>query len=181
MRTRRTTRRAQVLQAHAVVKGVLLSTLARLNTPAMSSDATGGWPCVHYLPCVSSRAHHPAHYSAHGHMQRRALMRALVDVYVRNVAYAHSTSLTRSQSDTLVRTRAHAHSQPDRRHHTHRRDITGKTHRHTHAHSNEHTYFNKPLPTYTRTHMNTHEHTKEHARTHTYTRTHTHTHAHTGS
>ena len=37
-------------------------------------------------------------------MQRRAYMRALADVYMRNVAYAHSTSLTRSRSDTLVRT-----------------------------------------------------------------------------
>jgi len=37
-------------------------------------------------------------------------MRALADVYMRNVAYAHSTSLTRSRSGTPVRTRAHAHA-----------------------------------------------------------------------
>ena len=79
------------------------------HTPAMPSDATGGWPCLH-PPCVSSRAHHPAHYSAHGHMQRRAYMRALAHVYMRNVAYAHSTSLTRSRS---TRAHAHAHSQTD--------------------------------------------------------------------
>jgi hypothetical protein len=43
-------------------------------------------------------------------MQRRAYMRALAAVYIRNVAYAHITSLTRSRSGTLVRTRAHAHA-----------------------------------------------------------------------
>jgi hypothetical protein len=63
------------------------------HTPAMPSDATGSWPCLH-LPCVSSHAHHPVHYIAHGHMQRRAYMRALPHVYMHNVAYAHSTSLT---------------------------------------------------------------------------------------
>ena len=31
-------------------------------------------------------------------------MRALAHVYMRNVAYAHSTSLTHSRSDTLERT-----------------------------------------------------------------------------
>jgi hypothetical protein len=43
----------------------------RSHTPAMPSDAPGGWPCLH-PPCVFSREHHHAHYSAHGHMQRRA-------------------------------------------------------------------------------------------------------------
>ncbi len=66
------------------------------HTPAMPSDATGGWPCLH-PPCVSSRAHHPAHYLAHGHMQRRAYMRALADVCIRNIAYpqtAHTATLS---------------------------------------------------------------------------------------
>jgi hypothetical protein len=148
------------------------------HTPAMPSDATGGWPCLH-PPCVSSRAHHRAHYSAHRHMG------ALADVYMRNVAYAHSTSLTRSQSDTLVRTcaHAHAHSQTDR--FTHTDGISQE--RHTHRHTHEHTQ----LPTYIHTLMNTHRHTKEHVRAHTYTQTfiqtdihthyytHTHTHTHT--
>ncbi len=161
------------------------------HTPAMPSDATGGWPCLH-LPCVSSRAHHPAHYSAHGHMQRRA------DVYMRNVAYAYSTSLTRSRSDTLVRTRAHAHahSQTDRFTHTdgisqerHTQTHTC-THMHTRTHTQTHTCTNvrtnvrTRLPTYTHTDLNTHRHTKEHARTNTHTQTflcmcdiHMHTHA----
>ena len=139
------------------------------HTPAMPSDATGGWPCLH-PPCASSRAHHPALYSAHGHMQRRAYMRALAHVYMHNVAYAHSTSRTRSRSDTLVRTRAHAHAGISQERHT-------QTHTCTHMHT---------LPTYTHTHMNTHRHTNEHARTHTYTQTfvcmcdmHMHMHMHT--
>jgi hypothetical protein len=52
MHTRRTTRRAQVLDAHAVVIGALLSALARLihrpNTHTVrggpdGEDAKGGW------------------------------------------------------------------------------------------------------------------------------------------
>ena len=105
------------------------------HTPAMPSDASGGWPCLH-PPCVSSRAHHPAHYSAHGHMQRRAYMRALAHVYMRNVAYAHSTSLTRH---TCAHMRTCTCTQPDRPLHTHRRDITGKTHPDTHMHTQAHT------------------------------------------
>jgi hypothetical protein len=34
------------------------------HTPAMPSDATGGWPCLH-PPCVSSRAHHPESRTCH--------------------------------------------------------------------------------------------------------------------
>ena len=137
------------------------------HTPAMPSDATGGWPCLH-PPCVSSRAHHPAHYSAHGHMQRRAYMRALAHVYMRNVAYAHSTSLTRH---TCAHMRTCTCTQPDRPLHTHRRDITGKTHPDTHMHTRTHTQ----LPTYTHTHMNTCRYTKEHALIQTYAQTYTQT------
>ena len=144
------------------------------HTPAMPSDATGGWPCLH-PPCVSSRAHHPAHYSAHGHMQRRAYMRALAHVYMRNVAYAHSTSLTRH---TCAHMRTCTCTQPDRPLHTHRRDITGKTHPDTHMHTRTHTRTHTQLPTYTRTHINTHRHTKENALIQTYTQPHTRTHAH---
>ena len=141
------------------------------HTPAMPSDASGGWPCLH-PPCVSSRAHHPAHYSAHGHMQRRAYMRALAHVYMRNVAYAHSTSLTRH---TCAHMRTCTCTQPDRPLHTHRRDITGKTHpdthMHTHAHTYAHTYAHTVAYIHTYTHMNTHRRTKERARAHTYTQT----------
>ena len=136
------------------------------HTPAMPSDATGGWPCLH-PPCVSSRAHHPAHhpahYIAHGHMQRRAYMRALAHVYMRNVAYAHSTSFTRSRSGTLVRTRAHAHahSQTHKNTHTHAHTCNKRTLTHTVAYI--HTYTQKNMC------LNTHRHTKEHVLIQTYT------------
>jgi hypothetical protein len=150
MRTRRTTRRAQVTQAHAVVIGALLSALFRLIH--RRCPATGGWPCLH-PPCVSSRAHHPAHNSAHGHMQQRACMRALADVYMRNVAYAHSTSLTRSRPDTLVRTRAHAHahSQTDGITHTDGMSYERHRERHTHAHTRTHALTHSCLHTHIHT------------------------------
>ena len=100
----------------------------RSPIPAMPSDATGGWPCLH-PPCVSSCAHHPVHHSAHGHMQRRAYMRALAHVYMRNVAYAHSTSLTRHTCATCAH--AHAHSQTDR--FTHTDGISQERHTQTHT------------------------------------------------
>ena len=80
-------------------------------------------------------------------MQRRAYMRALADVYMHNVAYAHSTSLTRSRSDTLVRTRAHAHAHSQTDGITHRRDTTGKAHTDTQTectHMITHTYTQLP-------------------------------------
>ena len=106
-------------------------------TAAMPSDATGGWPCLH-PPCVSSRAHHPAHYSAHGHMQRRAYMRALAHVYMRNVAYAHSISLTR-HTCAHMNTHRHNKAQEHGRTHTYTQTFVCvcDTHmdkaRHTHA------------------------------------------------
>ena len=55
---------------------------------AMPSDATGGWPCLH-PPSVFSRAHHIAHTTAHtGTCSDEHVL-----VCIRNVAYAHSTSL----------------------------------------------------------------------------------------
>jgi hypothetical protein len=144
------------------------------HTPAMPSDATGGWPCpCLHPPCVSSRAHHFAHYSAHGHMQRRAYMRALAHVYMRKVAYAHSTSHTRSRSDTLVRTcaHAHAHSQTDR--FTRTDGISQERHTQTHTCTHMHTRTHTQLPTYKHTHMNTHRHTNDHALIQAYTQSHT--------
>jgi hypothetical protein len=80
MHTRRTTRRAQVLEAHVVVIGALLSALARLiHRRCRQMRLAAGLACIRR---VLTRAHHRAHYSAHGHMQRSANMRALVDVGV---------------------------------------------------------------------------------------------------
>jgi hypothetical protein len=116
------------------------------------------WPCLH-PPCVYSRAHHRAHCSAHGHMQRRASMCALADVYIRNVAYAHSTSLTRSRVDALECTCAHthAHSQTDGITHTGGISLEQNTLRHTYAHTCPHT--GAYIKTYT------HEHSQKHKRT----------------
>jgi len=115
-RTRRTTRRAQVLE------------------DSYTGDAVR---CDWRLALLAS-----------------AVCRALAHVYMRNVAYAHSTSLTRSQSDTLVHTcaHAHAHSQADR--FTHTDGIAQEKHTQTHACTHMHTRTYAQLPTYTHTHMN---------------------------
>ena len=95
MRTRRTTRRAQVLEAHAVVLGALLSALARLIHRRCRQMRLAA--CLACIRRVSPLRHTlPHNYSAHGHMQWRAYMRALADVYIRNVAYvAYSSSRER--------------------------------------------------------------------------------------
>ena len=149
--------------------------------------ATGGWPCLH-PPCASSRAHHPAHhpahYIAHGHMQRRAYMGALAHVYMRNVAYAHSTSLTRHTCAHMSTCTLHVHSQTDR--FTHTDGISQERHTHTHPRTHMHTRTYTKLPTYTHEHTQTHKrtcartclhthiNTNEHTQTHKRTCTHTH-------
>jgi hypothetical protein len=88
---------------------------------------------------------------------------------MRNVAYAHSTSLTRH---TCAHMRTCTCTQPDRLLHTHRRDITGKTHPDTHMHTHTHTYAHTYAHTVAYIHTYTHEHTRTHKRscahTHTY-------------
>jgi hypothetical protein len=68
-------------------------------------------------------------------------MRALADVYIRIVAYAHSTSLTCSRFDALECTlaHAHAHSQTDSITHTDGISHEQNTLRHTHARTCLHT------------------------------------------
>jgi hypothetical protein len=93
--TRRTTRRAQVLEAHAVVVGALLSALARLiHWRYLQMRLTAGLACIHR---VSFRAHTIAHTIAH----TGTCSGAHVLACIRNVAYAHSTSLTRSQDSAM--------------------------------------------------------------------------------
>ena len=63
MRTRRTTRRAQVLEAHAVVIGALLSALARLiHRRCRQMRLAAGPACIRR---VSPRAHTIPHTTAH--------------------------------------------------------------------------------------------------------------------
>jgi hypothetical protein len=72
------------------------------------------WRLVLLVSAVCLLARTPCvHCSAHRHMQRRAYMLALADVYIRNVTHTHSTSHICSRSDTFVRTRAHAHANID--------------------------------------------------------------------
>ena len=179
--------------AHAVVIGALLSALARLiHRRCRQMRLAAGPACIRR---VSARAHTIPHTTAHmGTCSGAHTCARLPQVYMRNVAYAHSTSLTRSRSDTLVRTcaHAHAHSQTDRFTHTdgisqegveNTKLSTNKQHtlskdtpRHTHAHTCN-TRTHTQLPTYTHTHMNNRRHTKEHALIQTHTQTHTRTHA----
>ena len=63
MRTRRTTRRAQVLEAHAVVLGALLSAIARLiHRRCCQMRLVAGLACIRR---VSPRAHTIPHTTAH--------------------------------------------------------------------------------------------------------------------
>ena len=52
---------------HLVENSAKLKVLDKLITKVLCALASGGWPCLH-PPCVSSRTHPPALYSAHGHM-----------------------------------------------------------------------------------------------------------------
>ena len=83
-------------------------------------------------PCVSSRKHHRAHYSAHGHMQRRAYMRALVDVdvYIRNL---------HSQTDGITLTDAMTHETHTNTHTHTCADTITQSLLHTHIHTWTHT------------------------------------------
>ena len=98
-------------------------------------------------------------------------------------------SHTLSVWHTCAHTRTCTCTQPDRPLHTHRRDITGKTHPDTHMHTHAHTYAHTVAYIHTSTHVRahrvayihtyTHEHTQTHKRTcahsNVYTNTHTQT------
>ena len=181
MRTRRTTRRAQVLEAHAVVIGALLSALARLiHQRCRQMRLAAGPACIRR---VSPRAHTIPHSTAHTGTCSGAHTCARLPMSTCATSHTHTAPLSH---DTLVRTcaHAHAHSQTDR--FTHTDGISQERHTQTHTCTHMHTRTHTQLPTYTRTHMNTHRYTKEHAHTHTYTQTficmcdtHMHTHKRT--
>ena len=116
MRTRRTTRRAQVLKAHAVVIGALLSALARpIHRQCRQMRLAAGLACIRR---VSSCAHTIAHTTTHtGTCSGTHTCRCL-----------HPKRRIRTQRTCTC-------TQPDRRHQTHRQDIIGKTHTDTHTHT----------------------------------------------
>ena len=121
MRTRRTTRRAQVLEAHAVVIGALLSALARLiHRRCRQMRLAAGPACIRR---VSPRAHTIPHSTAHTGTCSGAHTCARLPM---------STCAT-SHTHTAPHTRTCACTQPDRRHHTQIRDTSEKTHTHTHT------------------------------------------------
>ena len=163
MRTRRMTRRAQVLEAHAVVIGALLSALARLiHRRCRQMRLAAGPACT----CrVSPRTHTIPYTTSHTGTCSGARTCARFPMSTCTTSHTHTAPLSH---DTLVRTCAHAHAHSQTDHFTHADGISQK--RHTHAHTwNKRTH--TQLPTYTHTHMNTHRHTKEHARTRTYRQT----------
>ena len=165
MRTRRTTRRAQVLEAHAVVIGALLSALARLiHRRCRQMRVAAGPACIRR---VSPRAHTIPHTTAHTGTCSGAHTCARLPMSTCATSHTHTAPLSH---DTLVRTcaHAHAHSQTDR--FTHTDGISQE--RHTQTHTCTH------VRTHVRTHscLHTHIHTHEHTQTHKRTCAHTHIH-----
>jgi hypothetical protein len=104
------------------------------HTPAMPSDASGGWPCLH-LPCVSSRAHtipHTRHTHAHTHAHSYAHTAAYIHTYTHVHTQTHKRTCAHSEiytnTHTHIRTVAHEHTN------THaERSHEQNAHRHTHA------------------------------------------------
>ena len=145
--------------------GALLSALARLiHRRCRQMRLAAGPACIRR---VSPRgAHTIPHSTAHTGTCSGAHTCARLPMSTCATSHTHTAPLSH---DTLVRTCAHlcAHAHtcahmrtctctnPDRPLHTHRRDITGKTHPDTHMH--------------------THAHTCTHARTHSCLHTHIHT------
>jgi hypothetical protein len=136
--TRRTTRRAQVLKAHAVVIGALLSALARLmHRRCRQRRLAAGLACIRR---VSPRAHTIAHTIAHpGTCSARMHARASRCLHPQRRAYAHSTYLTRSWSDTHLCAHAHIHMHTARQTASltgmgyHRKDTHGHTRMNMHS------------------------------------------------
>jgi hypothetical protein len=180
MRTRRTTRRAQVLEAHAVVIGALLSALARLiHRRCRQMRPAAGPACIR---CVSPRAHTIPHSTAHLGTCSGAHTCARLPISTCATSHTHTAPLSHALGLTYLCAHAHMHMHTARQtaSHTqtgyHRKDTPRHTHAHTHAHTVAyiHTY----------THEHTQTHTSEHAliqtHTHIHTRlcdTHMHTHA----
>jgi hypothetical protein len=183
MRTRRTTRCAQVLEAHAA-RGAcglgrhrrsplrLRSTHTLLSSPLSLDSYTGDavrcdWRLA-FAVCLLARTPSRTLQRTRAHTAARIHARACRCLHAQRRIRTQHLSHTLSVWHTCAHTRTCTCTQPDRRHHTEIRDITGKTHMKTHT--REHTQ----LPPYMHTHMNTHRHTKEHARKRSYIQTYTH-------
>ncbi len=149
----RTTRRAQLLEAHAVVIGALLSALARLiHRRCRQMRLTAGSACIRL---VSPRAHTILHTTAHtgtcsgAHTCTRLPMSTC------------ATSHTHTRTSHLC---AHAHTHMHTARQTASHTETGYPRAHT-CNTRTHTH----LPTYTHTHEDTQTHKRTCARSHIYT------------
>ena len=143
MRTRRTTRRAQVLEAHAVVIGALLSALARLILRR----------CDRRLALLASAVCLLARTPSRSLQRTRAHAAARIHARARRCLHAQRRIRTQHLSHTLSVWHTCAHTRTCR-------DITGKTHPDTHMHTHAHIAY---------IHTYTHEHTQTHKRTCTHT------------
>jgi len=188
MRTRRRTRRAQVVEAHVVVIGALLSALTRLilrrcrftHTDGISQERhTKTHPCtqMHTRTCTQLPTYAHTHMSTH--KSRSGPRRGVWPPLPRGLGGGDAGARPRRRRCGVGRDKIHTRTV-------------------AHAHSNTHTH-TKPdhtrLPTHTHTHMSTRKnmrayahiqpliqtgiHTNictwsESARTHTLQRTHTH-------
>ena len=166
MRTRRSTRRAQVLEVHAVVIGALLSALARLIHRRRRQMRLAASPAC--IRRVSPRAHTIPHTTAHTGTCSGAHTCARLPMSTCVTSHTHTAPLSH---DTLVHTcaHAHAHSQTDR--FTHRDGIPQERHdqdsrRHTHAHTYTHVLTHSCL--HTHIHTSTHTDTQKNMRAHTH-------------
>ena len=138
----------------------------------MPSDATCGWPCV------SSRAHHPAHYSAHGHMQRRTCARLPMSTCA--TLHTHTAPLSHALGLTHLCAHAHMHMHTARQTASHTDGISQE--RHTKTRACTHMHIQILTHSCLHTHMNTHEHTQLPTYTHTHShlqRSYIHTRPHT--
>ena len=164
MRTRSSTRRAQGLQAHAVVIDVLLSALARLiHRLCRQTRLAAGLACIHR---VSPRAHTIPHTTAHTGTCSGAHTGARFPTS--NVAYAHTAHLSHALGLTHLYAHAHAHMH---------------MHMHTARQTASHTqtgYHRKDTPAHTHAQLPTHtpSNRRAHTCTHIIVRSCLHTHIH---
>ena len=129
--TRRTTRRAKVLEAH--VSSYVLSCPPSLDSYTgdavrCSSDATGGSPRVHTI------AQTPAHMGtcSGAHIFARLPMSTSVMSHTRTASLSHALGLT--QLCAHAHTHMHVHMHKARKtYHKHTRDTSKHTYTHEHA------------------------------------------------
>ena len=147
---RRATRRAQVLEAHAVVIGALLSALARLiHRRCRQMRPAAGPACIRR---VSPRAHTIPHSTAHTGTCSGAHTCARLPMSTCATSHTHTAPLAHALGLTHLCTHAHMHMHTRLPTYTH-------THMNTHRHTKEHARTNTHTQTFLcmcDIHMHTH-------------------------